>query len=394
VENENENKLLAGALRLVSYILVAAAASAMTFFFAFPKQEGRSKLEQLQSVLTDYFVGQTDETAMEDAAASAMIDSLGDRWSYYIPAAEMASYTEQKKNSYVGIGITIQVREDELGFDVVQVEPEGPARAAGIEPGDVVIAVEGQNAAQLGTAGARDVIRGEAGTTVQVTVLRDGRELTFTVERQKILVTVASGTMLEDGIGLIKITNFDDRCAQETIARIEELRSQGARKLIFDVRFNPGGYKHELVQLLNYLLPEGVLFRSVDYAGNESVDESDADHLKLPMAVLVNGDSYSAAEFFAAALREYGWATVVGEPTVGKSYFQQTFTFSDGSGAGVSVGKYLTPKGVSLADEGGLVPDVTVTVDDETAAAIYSDMVEPGEDPQILAAVEALKKEK
>jgi len=157
------------------------------------------------------------------------------------------------------------------------------------------------------------------------------------------------------------------------------------------VRNNPGGYKHELVQLLDYLLPEGVLFRSVSYDGVEEIEESDENCLDIPMAVLVNGTSYSAAEFFAAALEEYDWAVTVGEQTVGKSYYQSTYQFSDGSAVGLSIGKYCTPNGVSLAEVGGLKPNIQVEVNADTAAAIYAGTLEPAEDPQIQAAVEALK---
>jgi carboxyl-terminal processing protease len=161
--------------------------------------------------------------------------------------------------------------------------------------------------------------------------------------------------------------------------------------LIFDVRYNGGGYADEMVDLLNYLLPEGDLFRTINYLGNEAVDKSDASCVEVPMAVLVNGSSYSAAEFFAAALREYEWATVVGEKTSGKGHFQVTFPLSDGSAVGLSIGKYFTPKGICL--EGvGIEPDVSVAVDQETAAAIYAGTLDPMEDPQILAAIEALKK--
>ena len=175
-------------------------------------------------------------------------------------------------------------------------------------------------------------------------------------------------------------------------ALIEQLLDQGAGALIFDVRFNPGGYAHELVAALDYILPEGDLFRTVDYMGNEEVDRSDAKCLVgIPMAVLVNADSYSAAEFFAAALSEYGYAIVVGQPTTGKGYFQQTYKLNDGSAVGISVGKYFTPKGKSLAEEGGIVPDVVVEVDEETDFAIYAGTLEPRDDPQIQAAVDALK---
>ena len=162
-----------------------------------------------------------------------------------------------------------------------------------------------------------------------------------------------------------------------------------ADKLIVDVRNNPGGYAHELVDVLDHLLPEGELFRTEDYTGKQAVEKSDADCLQLPMAVLVNGNSYSAAEFFAAALSEYEWAEVVGEKTTGKGYYQVTYQFSDGSAVGLSVGKYYTPKGVSLAGV-GITPDVLVPVDQETANAIYAQTLEPEKDPQIQAAVKKL----
>ena len=199
--------------------------------------------------------------------------------------------------------------------------------------------------------------------------------------------------MLEDGVGLVSIYNFDSRCYDETIAALESLLDQGAQKLIFDVRGNPGGYQKELVKILDYLLPEGDLFRSEYYTGSVVVDKSDAKCLEMPMAVLINGNSYSAAEFFAAALEEYDAAVTVGLPTTGKGYFQTAIRLSDGSAVRLSIGRYTTPNGVSLADVGGLQPNILVEVDDETAAAIAAGTLEPENDPQIQAALEALKGE-
>ena len=196
--------------------------------------------------------------------------------------------------------------------------------------------------------------------------------------------------MLEDGIGLVTIVNFDGRCAEETIAAIQALREQGAEKLIFDVRNNPGGYAHELVAVLDYLLPEGELFHMEFYTGEEEFDHSDESFLDMPMAVLVNADSFSAAEFFAAALQEYEAAVIVGGKTVGKGYFQTTIQLNDGSAVGLSVGKYYTPSGVSLQNV-GITPDVEVPVDEETYTNIYYGLVEAKDDPQIQAAMDALK---
>ena len=387
---EKQNKFSQILVKSFSYILVAALASYGTLYFCDQAPQS-SKLTQLEEIITERFIGEADQTAMEDAAAAAMVASLGDRWSYYIPASEYDAHVEQLQNAYVGIGVTISTPEKGEGVEVLQIEPTGGAKAAGIQIGDVILAVEGKLISQIGIDEAKKLIRGEEGTQVELTIRRGEEELTLAVTRQIIQVEVASGQMLEDNIGLVTINNFDERCADETLAAVEALVEQGARALIFDVRFTPGGYKTELVEILDYLLPEGPLFRSLHYTGQETVDESKADCLEMPMAVLINGSSYSAAEFFAAALNEYDWAVVVGEPTVGKSYFQNTIPLDDGSAVGLSVGKYFTPNGVSLADEGGLQPEILVEVDDETTAKIYARELEPKDDPQVQAAIEALK---
>ena len=379
--------------KILSYILVAMLASAITMaVFGDAEEEEYDKLDHVASLIETFFIGEADRAEMEDAAAAAMVDSLGDQWSYYMTAQDYRAYMEQMQNAYVGIGITITLAEDESGFEVIKVNEGGSAEAAGMLAGDVIVEIEGQTAAGMSTATARDLVRGEEGTQVALHVRRGGETLELTVTRKTVETPVAEALMLDSGIGLVIIYNFDDRCSEETIAAIENLLEQGAEALIFDVRGNPGGYKKELVKLLDYLLPEGPLFRSEDYRGIVFVDESDAKCLEIPMAVLVNGDSYSAAEFFAAALDEYDAAIVVGEQTTGKGYFQSTFELDDGSAIGISIGKYTTPNGVSLADV-GITPEICVEVDAETAFQIYAGTLNPADDPQIQAAVEALKAE-
>ncbi len=328
-----------GFIRIVSLLLVSLLMLALGVYIGERNVKRNDKLAELQALLESRYIGQIDEEAMNDGAAAGMVAGLGDRWSYYIPASQYDSYMEQMENAYVGIGITVSTEASEEGFAVLQVEPTGGALEAGIRPGDVLVAVEGESVLELGMEAASEKIRGDEGTQVEITVRREGEELTRKVTRKLIEVVVAEGEMLEGNIGLVTIANFDSRCADETLASIEQLLSQGAEALIFDVRNNPGGYKDELVKILDYLLPEGPLFRSINYMGEETVDESDENCLKMPMAVLMNGDSYSAAEFFAAALEEYDWAVTVGNHTVGKSYFQSTFQLSDGSAVGLSIGK-------------------------------------------------------
>lgn len=378
---------------ILSYILVAMLASVITMsaFGGEPEAE-YDKLDDLADLIEECFIGEAERSAMEDAAAAAMVDSLGDRWSYYMTAQDYRAYTEQMQNAYVGIGITITVTEDGSGFEIIKVDAGGPAEEAGMQVGDMIVLIEGQSVAGMSTAEARDLVRGEENTQVTLGVRRGGETLDLTVTRKTVKMPVVKAQLLDDSIGFVTIYNFDERCAEETIAAIVDLREQGADALIFDVRNNPGGYKKQLVQVLDYLLPEGPLFRSEDYTGKIYVDQSNAKHLDMPMAVLVNGNSYSAAEFFAAALDEYDAAIVVGEKTTGKGYFQSAYELKDGSAVNLSVGKYTTPNGVTLAGV-GITPEVLVGVDEETAYQIYAETIEPADDPQIQAAIKALKAE-
>ena len=349
-----------------------------------------AKVQEVVALLDARYVDGLDHSKLGDQLASAAVTATGDRWSYYISADELAAYQEQNANAYVGIGVTIRLEnEDDAGFTVASVTPGGPAEAAGLQIGDMLLAIDGANMKELGMEEARNRVRGEEGTSLTLTVQRGGETFDVTVTRATIEVEVVRAELLDGGVGYLKINNFDSGCAEKSIAAIESLREQGETSLLFDVRFNPGGHKDELVELLDYLLPEGPLFRSVDYKGNEDIDYSDASCVELPMAVLVNGDSYSAAEFFAAALQEYGVGTVVGTQTVGKANYQQTFVLSDGSAVAVSTGHYQTPHGVTLAGV-GITPDIPVEVDDDTYLKIYSNALEKSEDAQLQAAIAAL----
>ena len=392
-----ENRSTGSFGRVVSYFIVAIVASLMTFYSvkstpaAQQNAQGIEKLQELQSLLDQMYIGEIDQEYMIDMAAAGMVQGIEDRWSYYLPASEMQAYHDSMANSYVGIGISVARLEDGSGFQVQRVEPDSPAQKSGILPMDVIIGVDGVMVPDVGMDAALDMVSGEQGTDVKLTVLRDETQTEVIVTRDLVLVEVAYGKMVTDQIGYVHITNFDSRCAQESIAAIESLMEQGAQALIFDVRFNPGGYRHELVKLLDYLLPKGDLFKSVDYRGREQVDVSDASCIEVPMAVLINGDSYSAAEFFAAALKEYDYAVTVGQNTTGKGYFQQLYNLSDGSAVNLSVGKYFTPNGVSLAEVGGLKVDIPVDVDQETAALIYGQMLPEQDDAQLQAAVAAMQ---
>jgi len=388
-------------LGIILLVAVSAAAGALAAYtkmsVVYAEQleevydsEVTSKTAEVQQYVDAYFVGEAEEGLLADAAASAMIDALNDEWSYYIPADSYDLYTEQMNNEYVGIGVVITQTEDYSGLTVQEVTAGSPAQEAGVQVFDKIIAVEGEDVTGKDLDEVRDLVRGESGTFVHITFLRGEEEVTLQVERRLVEAVVASGTMMDGNIGYITITNFDNKCADQTIACIEALVNQGAEALVFDVRNNPGGYKHELVKVLDYLLPEGELFRMVSSTGQEMIDRSGPTHLDIPMAVLVNLDSYSAAEFFAAALQEYDAAEIVGSKTYGKGYYQLTYELSDGSAIVMSSGTYYTPSGVSLAGV-GITPDVELELNEDCYLDLYYHRLDPELDNQLQAALDLFR---
>lgn len=337
------------------------------------------KVAAIESRLQNYYIGEYDEKKVGDDAAIAIINAIGDRWSYYIPSDEYGDFQDRMDNAYTGIGVTIYSTATEKGFPVATVQENGPAASAGIKVGDVLTHVEDESAPTIGFEEMRSRVRGEVGTWVRLTLERDGTPYTANVQRLRIDTVAAKGTVLESGVGYVRIENFDRNSAQQTIDILEDFKSKSVPGVIFDVRSNPGGHQAELVKLLDYLLPEGDVFRSIDYTGAESTDRSDAAFFDLPMAVLVDKHSYSAAEFFAAALRDYDKAKIVGEPTTGKGNYQVAMPLPDGSAINISIGKYFTPKGNSLTDT-GLTPDVTIPIpENENADESYTKQLETAE---------------
>jgi carboxyl-terminal processing protease len=212
----------------------------------------------------------------------------------------------------------------------------------------------------------------------------------FTLTPGPVIMKPVEYELLDGGIGLITVKNFESLCASRTEAAVNELAGQGAKALVFDLRSNPGGQLDELLDALDYILPEGVIFISKGTDGSVKEAKSQASCVELPMAVLVNGDTYSAAEFFAAALSEYGWAVTVGEKTTGKGYAQITVELADGSAIHISSMEYYTPKGRSLAGT-GLTPDIQVEMSDQDRMKLYSGSLAREDDAQLAAALNALR---
>lgn len=351
-------------------------------------QDGQALL-QAYRLVTGKFVGEYDQRTMVESTLENMVTALGDRWSGYLDPQEAQQVKTARANTYVGIGVTVG-QEPEDGLEILRVTEGGPAQAAGLAPGEIIRGVDGQTITAENRADLVNAIQGEAGTTVTLEVEgTDGARRTVEVTRQEIHGLTAAWTMLADQVGLVSIQNFYSGTADLVKQGVEELQAQGARALVFDLRNNPGGYVTELTEILDFLLPEGTIFISRTNDGEETVYTSDAACVDLPMAVLVNAESYSAAEFFAAELREAAGAVVAGEQTSGKGYSQMLFTLADGSAISLSTARYYTGSGISLIGT-GVTPDPLVALSQEEAQRLLAGTLSPEEDPQLQSALEAL----
>lgn len=325
---------------------------------------GRSGLAMVQTYLLARFAFVEEDADLDkavDAGLDAFVDGLGDRWSYYLTQEGYQSTTQRRANSYVGVGVTVDYTREE-GLLVQSVVKEGPADQAGVVPGDIITAVDGVSIAGDARQEGSDRIRGEAGTQVVLTLLgEDGSARDAACIRATLHNPSASGRLLDGGVGYVQLSNFYSGSADSFRQEVDALIDQGAQSLLVDVRNDPGGYVSELEQILDYLLPEGPVFTQKPRWGFQSVYQSDGDCVDLPMAVLVNEHSYSAAELLAAQLRESAGAPIVGEVTSGKGYSQITFPLANGGGVGLSTAAYCTGSGRSLIGE-GLTPDVELSL--------------------------------
>ena len=348
-----------------------------------------SKLKSVADIVDKYFVGEYKEADAIEVALAGYVAGLDDVWSAYYTAEQTASIEEDEANQYVGIGVTCSTAAESL-YQITAVTPGGPADLAGILPGDKLLTAAGVDVNTLETGDdLAALVKGEIGTQVTIVVDRAGEPLTFNITRDVIYTYSVTSRMLENNVGYIAIADFDSNVDDEFREHLTTLQEQGAKGFIFDVRNNPGGYVSVMHEMLDGLLPEGPVITMVDKAGEEMPLTSDADMLEMPMVVLTNEYSVSAAEFFAAALQEYDMATVVGTKTSGKGYSQQTFKLNDGSSVHISTTRYYTPKGNSLA-ETGVTPDLVVELPLEDLNLLLSGKLADADDEQLQSAIKAV----
>ncbi|MBR3631238.1 MAG: S41 family peptidase, partial [Oscillospiraceae bacterium] len=332
-----------------------------------------------------FYTKDIDEEQLMDGILKGYVAGLGDPYSKYLSAQEYEALMTKEAGQSSGIGISVILDEDG-NILIKKVEDDAPAQEAGLEPGDVITAVNGESVKEVGYEVAVENIRGEEGTDVQLTFLRNGLERKINVTRRSYDVSTVSYQMLDGQIGYIRITNFRDNTPEQFQEALDSLLGSGARYLLFDVRGNGGGLLKALEKMLDPLLPEGVIATATYQDGKtETVVYSDAAEIDLPMAVLVNGGTASAAELFSASLRDFGKARLVGTNTYGKGVMQVSSRLEDGGGLTLTVATYQT----TLSDcyQGvGLKPDVEVEAGEEADP----DAVDRETDPQLAAAIDML----
>lgn len=373
-------------------LTMCAAAGAVTAVLCllatgWSSHEIGSKLHEIDRLVSDKYIGELDEDSVADYAATGYIAGLGDKWSSYIPAESYEAYRLSGEGKGCGIGVS--VTSTDTSIRVTLVYDDSPAAKAGIEKGDYILGTGGLTVAKDGSSAVIGAISGEEGTDVTVTVQKaDGTTKDLTMQRALVTQKMAWGKMLNDRVGYIRIENFHSGCAEQFKAALQSLTDSGAQSLVIDVRHNGGGRVKEMSEALDPLLGEGTIMTLRMKDGAETVYSSDADCIDLPIAVLIDDQSISAAEFFAAALQEYGRAALVGTHTTGKGRAQRTYELSDGSAVNLSVEEYFTPKGKSLADV-GIAPDAEVKLTDEQTRDFF--FLTPETDPQLQKAMEIVQ---
>jgi len=318
----------------------------------------------IKDVVDERFIDPVDRSTLGDNAAAAIIAGLGDKWSYYMSPNEYKAFQLSSTNEYSGIGMAI-LKEEGGGFEVISVNMDSPAAWAGLTAGDVIVAVDDIDLTDKTLDEARKLIRSRLNTKFILRLSKGNREIE--VDCSGSYVSSVHCRLEKTLAGYVQIKNFEAGTAQDAINGIENLLNQGATTLCIDLRGNPGGLDTEVAAFLDYLLPSGRLFVKQNKIGKQEITESDGMCIKLPMCVLINAETFGEAEVCAAALQEFQWATLIGEPTTGKTRTQETIVLDDGSAIRLSTGTYLTGNGTDISARGGVSPEYIMHNSDPSA---------------------------
>lgn len=342
------------------------------------------KAEGIQKVIDQYYLEEEDVEKVQEGVYKGMLEALGDPYSVYYTKEEYEEFQQSYEGEYCGIGAVLTQNADTGIITIVRPFEDSPAAKAGMETDDILYKVEGEEVTGQDLSSVVAKVKGVEGTKVNLVVMRDGKEIEMNVERKTISIPTVESKMLEDNIGYIQIAEFDEVTVAQWEKAYETLTDQGMNSLIVDLRDNPGGGLDVVAKILDTICPEGVVVYHENKYGQREEYTSDEEHkIEIPMVVLVNGNSASASEIFAGAVKDYGIGTLIGTTTYGKGIVQQMIGLKDGSAMKVTISKYYTPSGVCIHKK-GIEPDITLEFDSE---AYKKDKT----DNQLNRAIEELK---
>lgn len=348
-----------------------------------------TSINAIKTIIDKYYFGEVDEQKLTESAIKGYVEGLGDPYSEYITADEMEEYTTQLLGNYVGIGIYMIANTEYNLIQVLAPIKDSPSEQAGILPGDLIKSIDGIEYTADNMTVAANKIKGEEGTTVDLVIIRDGKEMEFKLTRKTVLTNPITEEILENEIGYLEVSSFDQGTAEEFKEKFEDLQKKGIKSLIIDLRNNGGGIVSEALGIAEYIADKGdTLLITVDKNNKEEYSKSKQNPIvNIPVIVLVNQNSASASEILAGALKDLNKATIVGTKTYGKGVIQQIMTLSDGSGLKLTIEEYYTPNRNQI-NQIGIEPDVTINLPESVKNPL---LLEREDDTQLDKAIEILK---
>lgn len=353
-----DHSFFKGALAGALIVLLAGGAVSCSVF----KSEESQKMELLNSLIDRFYIGDVDETDLSEGVYKGYIEGLGDPYSVYYDEEETKQMSESLSGEFGGVGALMSQDRETGVITVLQVYDGSPAQEAGMRDGDTLYKVEGEEVTGEDLSDVVSKVKGEKGTQVTLTVLRadTGEEEELTITRDTIEAQTVSCEMKEGNVGYIRITEFDTVTYEQYKEALEDLEDQGMERLIVDLRSNPGGNLDTVCDILDLMLPEGLIVYTEDKNGEREEYTSDEENqFDKPLVVMMNGYSASASEIFAGAIQDYGLGQIVGTQSYGKGVVQSVFDLQDGTSVKLTIAEYFTPNGRSIDGE-GITPDVEV----------------------------------
>lgn len=347
------------------------------------------KVEYLKALLNQYYIGETDESAMQEGIYKGLIASVDDPYTVYYTQKEYEKIIESTKGSFQGIGVTVMANKEDNTILIVSVIDNSPAYEAQLRPGDKIIKVNGEEVYGDKLDAAVSVMRGKEGTSVKVTVYRESTNETLDMDitRRTIEDVTVKSEMLDNNIGYLKLTGFEEVSFNQFKKAYDELNTAGQKGMILDLRFNGGGQLTTAQDIADLLVPEGPIVYIEEKGKEKKISKaSDANKIEVPLVVLVNGYSASASEVLTGAIKDYNVGKVVGTKTFGKGIVQTVLSIGDGSGVKITSAKYYTPSGVCIHDI-GIEPDYVVELPEDLRTKLT---LTKEEDTQLQKAVEVI----